>query len=154
MIAVFKISLTLCISICRAFGQIGKWGWGGSQRKEGDGWLVVIYKHSVLWLPFPRLKLQNRLVTHYFFMPAFSLRFSYMCVHTLKASQHSPLFSHTLNHTHKKHTRARTHTYTPSACIHTPRLSLATELPLQWDHHFRNKAARFKSPVLTILNIL
>lgn len=111
MIAVFKISLTLCISICRAFGQIGTWGWGGSQRKEGDGWLVVIYKHCVLWLPFPRLKLQNRLVTHYFFMPAFSLRFSYMCVHTLKASQHSPLFSHTLNHTHKKHTRAHTHTH-------------------------------------------
>lgn len=39
MIAVFKISLTLCISICRAFGQIGTWGWGGKP-EEGGGRLI------------------------------------------------------------------------------------------------------------------
>lgn len=58
-IAVFKISLTLCVSICRAFGQIGKW----KPRGRREDWLVVIYKHCVLWLPFPRLKHKKRMVT-------------------------------------------------------------------------------------------
>lgn len=87
----------------------------------------------------------------FFFTPAFSLRF-FLHVHTLKASQRSPFsLSHTWRHTHK--TYAHTHTHTPNACVHTPKLSLATELPLQWDHRFKNKAVGLKSSILTSRNI-
>lgn len=141
VIAVFKISLTLCVSICRAFGQIGEEGSQKKKKREGgrrggEDWLVVIYKHCVLWLPFSQAETQEDAAgyTLGFFTPAFSLRF-FFCMytqthtHSKPASTHPPFsVSHSETHTH------------PNSCIHTPRLSLATELPLQWDHRFKNKA--------------
>lgn len=147
-IAVFKISLTLRVIHLPCFWTDRDGG--EAKRKEGKDWLVVIYKHCALWLPFPRLKHKTRLVPRcglfflflffcLFFTPAFSLSFfSYMCTQSKPASA-PPLFSLTLWGTHK------TYAHTPSACIHTPRLSLATGLPLQWDHCFKNKAVGFKS---------
>lgn len=121
-IAVFKISLTLCLSICRAFGQIGK----GKPRGRRQDWLVVIYKHCALLLPFPRLK-HKRLDTRcvcvcvFFFTPAFSLRlFVFTCTHTHshRRTQSKPastppfsLFSLFLSHTHTVH--AYTHPGSP-----------------------------------------
>lgn len=66
-IAVFKTSLSLCVTHLSCFWTDGD---GGSQEEGGEDWLVVIYKHYVLWLPFPRLKHKKRLVTHrcFFFL--------------------------------------------------------------------------------------
>lgn len=107
-IAVFKISLTLCVIHLSCFWMERE---GGSQEEGGEDWLVVIYKHCVLWLPFPRLKHKKRLVTRcvfFFFTPAFSLRF-FLQVHTLKASQHSP-FSLSYTETHTQNQCMHTHT--------------------------------------------
>lgn len=77
-IAVFKISLTLCVSICRAFGQIGK----GKPRGRREDWLVVIYKHCALWLPFPRVK-HKKLVTRCFLFSCLHLVCGFLaCTHT------------------------------------------------------------------------
>lgn len=112
-IAVFKISLTLCVIHLSCFWMDRE---GGSQEEGGEDWLVVIYKHCVLWLPFPRLKHKKRLVTRcvfFFFTPAFSLRF-FLQVHTLKASQPAlPFFSLTHWNTHTKPMHAYTHPGAP-----------------------------------------
>lgn len=135
-IAVFKISLTLCVIHLSCFWMDRE---GGSQEEGGEDWLVVIYKHCVLWLPFPRLKHKKRLVTRcvFFFFSRQHLvwGFSYKFTHSKPASQHSPF---SLSHT-------ETHTQNQCMHTHTPRRSLATELPLQWDHCFKNKAVGFKS---------
>lgn len=142
-IAVFKISLTLCVlSICRAFGQKGGKPWGRRGRLISSDLQTL---RSLV--TFSQAETQEDAgYTLCFFTPAFSLRF-FLHVHTeahthskparQAGRQRSPFF---LSHTLK-----RTHTNTPNACVHTPRLSLATELPLQWDHCFKNKAVGFKS---------
>lgn len=149
-IAVFKISLTLCVSICRAFGQIGK----GKPRGRREDWLVVIYKRCTLWLPFPRLKHKKKLVTHSFFSFPHLVWGFLTCTHTGTHIQNRsalPFLSLSLSH-NLGNAHTHTDTHTPNACIHTPRLSLATELPLQWDHHFKNKAVGCRSQILTIRN--
>lgn len=114
-IAVFKTSLSLCVTHLSCFWTDGD---GGSQEEGGEDWLVVIYKHCVLWLPFPRLKHKKRLVTHqcffsfFFSTPAFSLSFSYKCTHWEPANT-PPFLSNTHTHTHTKAMHSYTHPGAP-----------------------------------------
>lgn len=119
-IAVFKISLTLRVIHLPCFWTDRDGG--EAKRKEGKDWLVVIYKHCALWLPFPRLKHKTRLVPRcgFFFSFSFFAFFSrlhlvwvfFLHVHTVKAGQRTPSFlSHSLRHTQN----IRTHTQ----CMHT-----------------------------------
>lgn len=114
-------------SICHPFGQIGRRKSGERRRtdyKFGD------LQYSLPWFLFLRLKHKKILVTCFFFF----LRF-FLLVDILKPSSPHP------------HPFAffRTHTHTSNAFIHTPRRSLATELPLQWDHCVQSEAIQSKT---------
>lgn len=64
---------------------------GGSLEEGGDDWLVVIYKHCALWLPFPRLKHKKTLVTRCVFSrPHLVWGFSYMCTQRRTHTQSQP----------------------------------------------------------------
>lgn len=120
-IAVFKISLTLRVIHLPCFWTDRDGG--EAKRKEGKDWLVVIYKHFALWLPFPRLKHKTRLVPRcgFFFSFSFFAFFSRLhlvwvffltCAHSQSRPAH-PLFSLSLSEAHTKHTHTHpVHAYT------------------------------------------
>lgn len=132
-IAVFKISLTLCVIHLSSFWMDRE---RGKPRGRRGGLISSDLQTLRSLVTFSQAETQEE--AGYTLFCFFSRQhlvwgFSYKFTHSKPAST-PPFLSHTLKHTHKT-----------NACIHTPRSSLATELPLQWDHCFKNKAVGFKS---------
>lgn len=123
VIAVFKTPLTLCV-----YPSVVLLARQGRERQEegGEEWLVVIYKHCALWLPFSQAETQVEAgyMQLFFSTPAFSLRFSSMNTH-LKPTSTPPFFSPS-----QKHTHTQMHAYTHTQALLGYWTAIAVRSPL------------------------